>query len=63
MLLSWRVNHKVPFRSKTAVWGSFAAGSGILNSMTLPVAGSSLPRVPFLLPVYQTLPAASSDTV
>src|SRR5712691_1081197 len=42
------------------VCGSFAAGSGILYSVTLPVFGSSLPIRLAWLPVYQTLPSLSS---
>jgi hypothetical protein len=52
----------MPFLSKTAVCGSFAFGSCILYSVTLPVAGSTLPTVPFLLPVYQGMPLSSSQT-
>src|SRR6195256_1719422 len=62
MLLFCRVTQRIPFLSKTAVCGSFAAGSGILYSVTLPVAGSTLPTVPFLLPVYQGMPLSSSHT-
>src|SRR5262245_24070199 len=62
MLLFCRVNHRIPFLSKTAVCGSFAFGSGILYSVTLPVAGSTLPTVPFLLPLYQGMPLSSSHT-
>src|SRR5262245_32425002 len=63
MLLTCKVNHRVPFLSKTAVCGSRAAGSGILYSVILPVRGSSLPIVPLLFPVYQILPCASGVTV
>ena len=62
MLLFCRVNQRIPFLSNTAVCGSFAAGSGILYSVTLPVAGSTLPTVPFLFPEYQGMPLSSSHT-
>ena len=40
MLLFCSVNQAMPLRSKTSVCGSFALGSGILKTVTLPVLGS-----------------------
>src|SRR2546430_9611254 len=54
------VNQRMPALSKIRVCGSFASGSGILYSVTLPVFGSSLPTSAPVFPVYQMLPALSS---
>ena len=43
MLAFCKVNQTVPFGSMAMVCGSFALGSGIAYSVTLPVRGSSLP--------------------
>src|SRR3977135_3742300 len=62
MLLFCRVNQRIPFFADAAVCRCFPAGSGILYSVTFPVAGSTLPTVPFLLPEYQGMPLSSSHT-
>src|SRR6188768_4261989 len=53
-------NQRRPFASKSGVWGSRAAGSGIGYSVTSPVFGLSLPTSAFELPVYQMLPSLST---
>src|SRR5205823_3791928 len=60
MLLPCSVNHSVPFLSKMGVCGSRAPATGILNSVTSPVCGSSLPTSPAEFAVYQMLPSLSA---
>src|SRR5262245_15101663 len=60
MFAAWSVNHRMPLRSISGVWGSRAAGSGILYSVTSPVFGLSLPTSAAVFPVYQILPSLSA---